>query len=99
MAKKKITLNTLATLISNLGSRMEKGFAASDKKFAGMDSKFGALADDIADMRREMATKEQLFALHTQVTSIETQLRGMNYGKLETRVAHLEDQVFGSTRS
>jgi hypothetical protein len=44
-----------------------------------------ATKDDIAEVRKDMATKGQVVALHTQVTSIETQLRGMNYGKLETR--------------
>lgn len=103
MATKKITLDTLATLITALGTRIEKGFAASDKTITGLDARvekgFAAVADDIADMRRDTATKEQLFALQTQVTSIETQVRGMNYGKLETRIANLEDKVFGATRS
>lgn len=84
MAKKKVTLEGLAKLITD-------GFTASDKKFA-------ALAEDMTDMRKDMATKHQLIALHSQVNSIETQLRGMKHDKLETRVTKLEEEVFGQPR-
>ncbi len=40
--------------------------------------------------------KGQVITLATQVNSIETQLRGMKHGKLETRVAALEEKVFAS---
>ena len=56
---------------------------------------FGAVAEDIS----KLATKEQLAALHTQVNSIETQLRDTNRHKLVTRVADLEEKVFGETRA
>ena len=46
-----------------------------------------------------MATKDQIIALHTQVNSIETQLRGMQHVKLQSRVADLEEEVFGETRA
>jgi hypothetical protein len=46
-----------------------------------------------------MATKDQIIALHTQVNSIETQLRGMQHVKLQSRVADLEEKVFGEARS
>jgi hypothetical protein len=58
-----------------------------------------ATKDDIADVRTEMATKDQIIALHTQVNSIETQLRGMQYAKLQSRVADLEEEVFGKARA
>ena len=61
-----------------------------------------ATKEDIAELRAEfkkdmggLATKEQLFGLQTQVNSIESQLRHMNHGKLEVRVADLEEEVFG----
>ena len=58
-----------------------------------------ATKDDIADIRRDMATKDQIIALHTQVNSIETQLRRMKHVKLQSRVADLEEEVFGKTRA
>jgi hypothetical protein len=56
---------------------------------------FGKRFDKI---EREMATKDQIVALHTQVNSIETQLRGMQHMKLHSRVADLEEEVFGKPR-
>jgi hypothetical protein len=65
------------------------------------------IGDTVAHVVKHMATKENLeklatkdhiFALHTQVNSIETQLRGMNYVKIEERVATLEEKVFGEAR-
>jgi len=58
-----------------------------------------ATKDDIAEVRKEMATKDQVIAVHTQVNSIETQLRGMRHVKLQSRVADLEEEVFGETRA
>jgi hypothetical protein len=55
--------------------------------------------DDIAEIRNDMARKEQIIALHTQINSIETDLRGMKRDKLDTRVADLEDEVFGKSRA
>ena len=55
--------------------------------------------DDIAEIRNDMARKEQIIALHTQINSIETDLRGMKRDKLVTRVADLEDEVFGKSRA
>jgi hypothetical protein len=78
MAKKKITLETLA-------AQMEKGFASADRKFE-------ALADDIS----KLATKDQVIALQAQVNSIERQLRDT---KTETRLADLEEKVFGAVRA
>jgi hypothetical protein len=60
---------------------------------------FVAVAGDIADIKQDMATKDQIIALHTQVHSIETQLRGMQHVKLQSRVADLEEEVFGETRA
>jgi hypothetical protein len=64
MAKKKITLETLA-------AQLQKGFSSVDRKFM-------ALADDIADIKQTMATKEHVIALRTQVNSIEAQLKRSN---------------------
>jgi len=84
MAKKKITLETLAEQLTRMDARMEAGFAA--------------VAEDIGDIREKMATKNQLVALHTQVNAIETELRGMKHVKLQSRVADLEEKVFGASR-
>ena len=40
-----------------------------------------------------------IVVLHTQVNSIETQLRGMQHVKLHSRVADLEEKVFGQARA
>ena len=61
---------------------------------ARIERGFGAVAEDIS----KLATKDQVIALHTQVNSIETQLRGMKHVKLQSRVADLEEEVFGETR-
>ena len=50
---KKITLSSLATILT-------KGFASADKKFGSIDQKFAALTDDIADLRNDMATKDDV---------------------------------------
>ena len=47
----------------------------------------------------KFATKDQIVALHTQVNSIESQLRDMKHTKLQSRVADLEERVFGETRA
>jgi hypothetical protein len=56
---------------------------------------FGAVTEDIA----RLATKDQIIALHTHVTSIETQPRGIQHLKLHSRVADLEEKVFGAARA
>ena len=65
------------------------------KMDVSMERGFGALAEDIS----KLATKDQIIALHTQVNSIETQLGGMQHVKLQSRVANLEEKVFGQARS
>ena len=60
-----------------------------------MERGFGAVAEDIS----KLATKDQIIALHTQVSSMETELRGMKHTKLQSRVAHLEEEIFGETRA
>ena len=47
----------------------------------------------------KFATKDQIVALHTQINAIETQLRDMKHTELQSRVAHLEERVFGETRA
>jgi hypothetical protein len=54
-----------------------------------------ATKDDLNDL----ATKDQIVALHTQVNAIETQLRDMKRTKLQSRVADLEEEVFGKERA
>ena len=46
----------------------------------------------------KLATKEQVISLHMQVNSIETELRDLKRQKLVTRVADLEEKVFGAAR-
>jgi hypothetical protein len=69
--------------------------AQLSKMDARIESGFAAVAEDIS----KLATKEQLVALHGQVNSIEAQLRDMKHTKLHARVADLEEEVFGETRS
>ena len=64
-----------------------------------VENGFAAVAGHIADIKRDTATKDQITALHTQVNSIETQLRVMQHVKLQSRVADLEEEVFGKTRA
>ena len=92
---KKITLEAIADALAKMDARMERGFENTDTKVA-------ALADDIGDIKHEMrekATKHQIVALHSQVNAIETELRGMKRDKLVTRVADLEEEVFGKPRA
>ena len=56
------------------------------------------IGEMLAHVVKHMATKDQIIALHAQVNSIETQLRGMKHVKLQSRVADLEEEVFGETR-
>jgi hypothetical protein len=62
---------------------------------ARMEGSFAAVAEDIS----KLATKEQIIALHTQVNSIEVELRSTKHVKLQSRVADLEEEVFGETRA
>jgi hypothetical protein len=43
--------------------------------------------------------QDQIIAVHTQINSIETQPRAMKHGKLQDRVADLEEKVFGESRA
>jgi uncharacterized protein YdbL (DUF1318 family) len=83
---------TLEEKIDAFSTIVENGFAS-------MESGFAAVADDITDIKRDMATKDQIIALHTQVNSIETDIRDMKGQKLVTRVADLEEEVFGAARA
>ena len=56
-----------------------------------------ATKDDIADLRREL--KGDIVNVAQQVNSIETQLRDMKHTKLQSRVADLEEKVFGEARA
>src|SRR3981081_1107800 len=56
-----------------------------------------ATKDDITEVRREL--KGDIVRVSEQVASIETQLRGMQHVKLQSRVADLEEKVFGAARA
>ena len=56
---------------------------------------FAAVAEDIS----KLATKDQIIALHTQVNGIETDIKTIKGYKLLTRVADLEEEVFGKPRA
>ena len=56
-----------------------------------------ATKDDIAEVRHEL--KGDIVRVSEQVTSIETQLRDMKHTKLHSRVADLEEKVFGAARA
>ena len=101
---KKITLEVLAKLVTDLGTDMDKSFAKQGKEI-------GDLGESIARVVKHMATKKtslksagrwrprtKYIALHTQVTSIGTQLRDMRHVKLQSRVADLEEEDFGKAR-
>jgi phosphoenolpyruvate-protein kinase (PTS system EI component) len=96
MAKKEITLATLS-------AQMVKAFATQGKEIQDLTEtlrfvvKQMATKDDIADLRREF--KGDIVAVAQQVNSIETQLRDMRHTKLQSRVADLEEEVFGKTRA
>ena len=56
-----------------------------------------ATKDDITEVRREL--KGDIVRVSEQVASIETQLRDMQHVKLQSRVADLEEEVFGAPRA
>ena len=95
MAKKKITLETLA-------AQMAEGFAKHGEEIHDLTESASfivnhmATKDDIAEVRREMATKEQLAGLQTQVNSIERHLRET---KTEIRLADIEEKISGASRA
>ena len=55
---------------------------------------FAAVAEDIS----KLATKEQIIALHTQVTGIETDIKTTIGYKLPSRMADVEEELFGKAR-
>jgi hypothetical protein len=55
-----------------------------------------ATKEDIAELRSELKTDISL--LQTQANSIEIDIRIMKRGKIEVRVADLEEEVFGKAR-
>ena len=69
---------------------------------AAMLTKHGKELHDLTEslqfVMKHMATKEQLVALHTQVNGIEADIKTMKGYKLVTRVADLEEAVFGKAR-
>lgn len=58
-----------------------------------------ATKDDISDIREKMATKDQIIALHTQVTAIETDIKTTKGYKLPSRMADVEEELFGKARA
>ena len=88
---KKITLDTIASMLSTQGKEI-KDLTES----VGFVVKHMATKDDIADVRREL--KGDIVRVSEQAASIETQLRDMRHVKLQSRVADLEEEVFGKSR-
>ena len=90
------------TTLDTLSAQMVKGFAKQGKEISDLTKTVGfvvknmATKDDIAEIRRDMATKDQVIALHTQVNSIERQLRET---RTESRLADLEEKVFGKVHA
>jgi hypothetical protein len=91
MPTKKMTLEIVGSLLAKMDGKI-------DKLDGRMETGFAALADDIADIKRDMATKEQIVALHAQANGIETDIKTMKGHKLGTRVADLEEEIFGKSR-
>jgi hypothetical protein len=86
------TLNTFGKRLNEVGEML--GFVVEHM----------ATKEDLAEVRKELKgdiaeVRTDLFALHTQVNSVETEIRGMRHGRLEVRVADLEEKVFGDSRS
>ena len=97
---KEASLENLENKIDALTNIVEKGFAAVAGDIADMKEEIRGNKGDIMGIKHQMsgvATKEQMFALQTQVNSIEGQLR--QYGRLEVRVASLEEKVFDEVRT
>jgi hypothetical protein len=106
---KKTTLETLAEQLAKIDARMTKGFASLSTRIdklnnrvenvdARMQRGFAAVADDVGDIKRDMASKGQIITLHTQITAIEGDIRSTKQARLVTRVADLEEKVFGRAR-
>ena len=91
--------------VAKMDVRMTEGFAKQGREIHDLTESVAfvvthmATKDDIAEIRKDMATKEYIVALHTQVNSIEIQLRDMKHTKLQSRVADIEEEVFGKTRA
>jgi hypothetical protein len=79
----------------NLEQKIDALTSIVEKMDARMDKGFAAIAEDMADL----ATKDQIIALHTQISAIEADIRTMKQAKLETRVADLEDEVYGASKA
>lgn len=47
---------------------------------------------------RDMATKEHIVALHTQLNGIETDIKTTKGYKLPSRMADVEEELFGKSR-
>jgi CTP-dependent riboflavin kinase len=105
---KKTTLETLAEQLAKIDARMTKGFASLSTRIdklnnrvenvdARMQRGFAAVADD-GNIKRDMASKGQIITLHTQITAIEGDIRSTKQARLVTRVADLEEKVFGRAR-
>jgi hypothetical protein len=89
---KKTTLYDIAAMLTKQGKEIH-----DLTETVSIVVKHMATKDDIAALRREL--KGDLVAMAQQVNSIETELRGIKRDKLVTRVADLEDEVFGETRA
>ncbi len=91
---KETTLNEIGTMMEHVVKHM-----ATKDDIAELRAEMKAeLKPEITGIKSTMATKAMLMEIQTQVNSIETQVRGMRHGKLENRVADLEEEVFGKVR-
>jgi hypothetical protein len=98
---RKIPLETLAQQIaagfSSLRGEMQSGFAKQDKEIKALTETAAFIVEHVAT-KAETATKQQIVALHGQVNAIESDLRTTKRHKLITRVADLEEELFGKPR-
>ena len=88
---KETTLNEIGEMLAKQGKEIH-----DLTETVGFVVKHMATKDDVAEVRREL--KGDIVRVSEQVASIETQLRDMRHVKLHSRVADLEEKVFGAAR-
>ena len=85
---KKTTLNDIAAMLTTYGKEIRDLTASVAHVVKHMATK-----DDLAELKREL--KGDIASVHDQVNSIEKQL---THARVETRLADLEEKVFGTAR-
>ena len=91
---KDVTLNEVGEMLEHVVKHM----ATKEDVAELRDQLRSELKAEVTGIKNSMATKDHLFQIQIQVNSIETQLRAINHGRLEVRVADLEEEVFGKVR-